>query len=294
MKKLIILILVLVFTGVKAQKGKVLDARNSVATGDMETARSLIDEAGKDPQFSSDPHYYYWRGYIYKELYKEKEKGINPKSELREESRLAYFKMMEFKNRVSEDTLNSALKSLNYLGSTYWNDAVLSADTVNYDIAIDKYEKFRKISLLVDPSNELNDKDIKFYMKIATIYVTLYETRANTPEGDVFFEKAKQEYRKIIELDKNNLTANYNLGIHFYNRAVNIIKNLDVGTSLEELAEKEDVCVGLFLQALPYVKTAYEIDPHRKETLIGLTGIYWSLNDLEKYEYYQERLKQLE
>lgn len=294
MKKLIILILVFVFTGVNAQKGKVIDARNSVATGDMETAKTLIDEAGTDPQFSDDPHYYYWRGYIYKELYKEKEKGINPKSELREESRIAYFKMMEYRDRISEDTLNSAIKSLNYLGSTYWNDAVLSADTVNYEIAIDKYEKFRQISLLVDPSNELNDKDIKFYMKIATIYVTLYETRANTPEGDVFFEKAKNEYSKIIELDKNNLTANYNLGIHFYNRAVNIIKNLDVGTSLEELAEKEDVCVGLFLQALPYVKTAYELDPNRKETLIGLTGIYWSLNDLEKYEYYQERLKQLE
>ena len=95
-------------------------------------------------------------------------------------------------------------------------------------------------------------------------------------------------------MDQTNLTANYNLGIHFYNRAVNIIKDLDVETSLEELAEKEDVCVDLFLKALPYVKTAYDIDPLRRETLIGLTGIYWSLNDLEKYDFYKLKLKELE
>ena len=135
---------------------------------------------------------------------------------------------------------------------------------------------------------------IKFYMKIATLYVDLYEVRANTPAGDVFFEKAKSEYSKIIELDNKNLQANYNLGIHYYNKAVNIIKNLDVGTSLEDLAKQEDVCVELFLQSLPYVKTAYELDPERKETLIGLTGIYWSLNDLEKYKYYQEKLSALD
>lgn len=294
MNRFTLLIAIFISASALAQKGKVLDARNSVATEDMNAAKALIDEAGADPQHKDDPHYYYWKGYIYKELYKEKDKGRNPSSELREVSLDAYFKLLDYRGKVSEDTINSAIKSLNYLGSTYWNDAVLSADTVNYDLAISNYEKFRKISLTVDPSNDLTEKDIKFYMKIATIYVSLYEKRANTPEGDVFFEKAKEQYSKIIQLDKSNLAANYNLGIHFYNRAVNIIKNLDVGTSLEELAEKEDVCVDLFLQALPYVKTAYELDPHRKETLIGLTGIYWSLNDLEKYQYYQEKLKSLE
>ena len=80
----------------------------------------------------------------------------------------------------------------------------------------------------------------------------------------------------------------------FGTNTVNIIKNLDVGTSLEDLAQQEDICVELFLQALPYVKTAYEIDPSRKETLIGLTGIYWSLNDIEKYQLYQGKLKSLD
>lgn len=291
----IILITALLWAGsLSAQRGKVLDARNSVATNDLKNAKIFIDEAALDPTLSNDMHFYFWKGYIYKELYKEQDKGRNPQSKLREESLASYIKLMDFKNTMSQDTFNSTLKNLSYLASTYWNDAVTSADTVNYDIALDNYDKFRKVSLMVDPSSDFSEKDIKFYMKIATIYVTLYEVRANSPSGDIFFEKAKNEYLRIINMDKGNLTANYNLGIHFYNKAVNIIKNLDVGTSLEVLSEKEDECVELFLQALPYVKTAYELDPQRRETLIGLTGIYWSLNDLEKYQFYQDKLKQLE
>lgn len=295
MQKITLLIISLLTSAVLlAQEGKVLEARNAVATGDLDKAKTLIDDAAGDAAFQNDPHYYYWRGYIYKELYKDKDKGRNTTSELREESANAYIKFMEYKSKVSQDTLAGAEKSLNYLGSTYWNDAVISADTTHYETAINNFEKFKEVSLTVDPSNDLTDRSIKFYMKIATIYVSLYEDRGNTPEGEEYFNKAKELYKKIIDLDKNNLTANYNLGIHFYNKAVNIIKNLDVGTSLEELAEKEDICVGLFLEALPYVKTAYELDPGRKETLIGLTGIYWSLNDLEKYQYYQDKLKELE
>lgn len=295
MRKLI-LFTVAVFTALagSAQKGKVMDARNSVATNDLKNAKVLIDEAALDPMLNTGIQFYYWKGYIYKELYKEQDKGRNPESKLREEALNAYMKVVENKVTLDPDTFNSAIKNLNYLASTYFNDAVVSADTVNYDIAINNYEKFRQISILVDPSNDLSEKDVKFYLKIATVYVTLYEVRANTPAGDIFFDKAKDEYVKIISMDKDNLTANYNLGIHFYNKAVNIIKNLDVGTSLEDLAAKEDECVNLFLQALPYVKTAYELDPQRKETLIGLTGIYWSLNDLEKYQFYNDKLKELE
>ncbi len=296
MRKITLLISLSLFfvVGVSAQKGKVLDARNSLASNNLKKAKAQIDEAGQDAQFKNDPQFYFWKGYIYKELYKAYDKGKDPQSQLREKSFQSYIKLMEYRSVMSQDTLNSALKALNYLSSQYWNDAVLNADTTNYEIAIENYEKFKEGSMMVDPSNDLSDKDIKFSMKIATVYVSLYEVRGNTPAGDVYFEKAKDEYRKIINIDNKHRQANYNLGIHFYNRAVNIIKDLDVATSLEDLAEKEDVCVELFLQALPYMTTAYEIEPSKRETLIGLTGIYWSLNDIDKYHFYQEKLNELE
>ncbi|MEQ9063323.1 MAG: hypothetical protein RIE58_04045 [Vicingaceae bacterium] len=277
-----------------AQTGKVLDARNNLANNDLKNAKILIDQASEEPEFQNDFHFWYWKGYIYKELYKVQDKGNNPQSLLRHESMTAFIKVLSMQNNVPQDTLESTMKLINYFASTYYNDAVVSLNEVNYGIAIENYDKFRKAAKIVYPDVELSDKDIKFKMKLATIYVSLYEKNPNTAEGDRYFEKAKQEYAEIIRMDNSNLTANYNLGIHFYNKAVNIIKNLDVGTSLEDLAKQEDICVDLFLQALPYVKTAYELDPNRKETLIGLTGIYWSLNDLEKYEFYQEKLKALE
>ena len=196
MRKITLLISLSLFIvfGVSAQKGKVLDARNSVASNNLKKAKSQIDEAGQDAQFKNDPHFYYWKGYIYKDLYKAYDKGKDPQSELREKSFQSYKKLMEYRSVLAPDTLNSALKSLNYLSSTYWNDAVTNADTVNYEIALENYGKFREVSMMVDPSNDLSERDIKFYMKIATIYVSLYEVRANTPAGDVYFEKAKDEY----------------------------------------------------------------------------------------------------
>lgn len=291
----IIVIVLFIMSGLvlQAQTGKVLDARNSVATNDLKNAKIYIDEASKDDAFKNDPHYNYWRGYIYKELYKEQDKG-KTQSVLRDESINSFFRLIELKDHISQDTIIHALKIMNYLGQTYFNNGVTSLDTVNYEVAIENYDKYRKVAITINPNVDLSERDVKFKMKLATIYVSLYEVRAGSPSGEVFFEKAKNEYAEIIRLDHNNLTANYNLGIHFYNKAVNIIKDLDVGTSLEDLAKKEDVCVDLFLKALPYVKTAYEIDPMRRETLIGLTGIYWSLNDIDKYQFYQEKLKELE
>jgi hypothetical protein len=293
MQKLIILLL-LATSSLFAQTGKVLEAYNSLATNDLKNAKILIDEAAKEAVYQNDYQFWYWKGFIYKDLYKEQDKGVNHQSIFRNEAVAAFAKVLDFKSRLPEDTLESVLKLLGYFSSTYYNSAVVSLDTVKYEIAIENYKKFQSTSKLIDPAVDLRERDVKFKMKLATVYVSLYEVRANQSSGDVFFEKAKKEYSEIIRMDQNNLTANYNLGIHFYNRAVNIIKNLDVGTSLEDLAQKEDICVDLFLQALPYVKAAYELDPKRKETLIGLTGIYWSLNDIDKFQFYQDKLKELE
>lgn len=293
MQKLTI-ILLLATSSLFAQTGKVREAYNSLATNDLRNAKILIDEAAQDASFQNDYQFWYWKGYIYKDLYKEQDKGVNHQSKLRDESVAAFTKVLGFKAKLPEDTLASTLRLLNYFSSTYYNSAVVSLDTTKYEVAMENYEEFQSTAKLVDPDIDLSDRDIKFKMKLATVYVSLYEVRSNEPSGDVFFDKAKDEYSGIIRMDQANLTANYNLGIHFYNKAVNIIKNLDVGTSLEDLAKQEDICVDLFLQALPYVKTAYELDPDRKETLIGLTGIYWSLNDIEKYQYYQEKLKGIE
>jgi ABC-type multidrug transport system ATPase subunit len=50
----------------------------------------------------------------------------------------------------------------------------------------------------------------------------------------------------------------------------------------------------LFTRALPYMLKAYEMNPKRKETLLGLEGIYYSLQDNEKSEEYRRQYEALE
>lgn len=276
-----------------AQKGKVIDAINSLATNNLKQAKLYIDEAMEDPALTEDPQTWYWKGFIYKEIYKLNDKGKNPESKLRIESADALREVLNRKTKVAEDTVQSAMKMLKFLASTYYNDAANFLDTSSYDVAKDNYASYRELTTLVNPEGDLRESDIKFKMKLATVYVSLYEARSSSSQGDVFFDQAVEEYSEVIEMDKNHLSANYNLGIQYYNKAVKIIQNLDVDTPLDELRRKEDQCVELFLKALPYVLTAYKLDPNRKETLIGLTGIYWSLNDLEKYQHYKDELAKL-
>ena len=290
-----ILFFLLLSTMAIGQTGVVLDARNNLATGNLEKAKDLIDDAIKNADLRGDYHTWYWRGYIYKDLYKkvDREKK-NVDSEYRKTSILAFKECLNYKDKLSEDTLASVKKILKYLSSTVYNDAVISLDTVNYKLAIKNYQLYKETATLHDKDKDFRVSDIKFKLKLATVYVSLYESHTGTPKANEYFDMAKQEYAEIIRIDGQHLSANYNLGILFYNKAVNIIKNMDVGTDLEELAKQEDVCVELFLMALPYVKKAYELDPQRRETLIGLTGIYYSLNDLEQYQKYKDKLSSLD
>ena len=102
-------------SSVFSQTGKVLEARNAMATNNLENAKTLIDQAGKDSKFQSDPHYWYWRGYIYKDLYKANDRGKTAHSDYRDESLKSFAKMLEYKGKISPDTIASTMKILNYL-----------------------------------------------------------------------------------------------------------------------------------------------------------------------------------
>jgi hypothetical protein len=69
---------------------------------------------------------------------------------------------------------------------------------------------------------------------------------------------------------------------------------MDYELPFEELFAVQERVMELFTKALPYMLKAYELDPTRKTTLQGLSGIYFGLNDIEKSEYYQKLLDELE
>ena len=103
----------------------------------------------------------------------------------------------------------------------------------------------------------------------------------------------KKLYEEVLELDENNISANYNLGILYYNKGADIVNNMDYSLDLAELNRIQEELYIIFKKSLPYMKRAYDLNPKKEETLIGLQGIYLSMNDKEKSEAYKQELEKL-
>ena len=99
----------------------------------------------------------------------------------------------------------------------------------------------------------------------------------------------------MLILEPNNISANYNMGIIYYNQAVSLIMNkLDYDFDLATLNDIQDEALNWFKKSLPYMEKAYQLNPRRKETLIGLSGIYYSLHDNDKSQQFQKLSQDLD
>jgi len=100
-------------------------------------------------------------------------------------------------------------------------------------------------------------------------------------------QKVKDEYNRVLKIEPNNLEANSNMGLLFYNESVNIITQIDY-VNIEAFRVVETETIALFKKALPFMQKAYDSDPNDKSTLEALAGIYHSLNEFDKSDTYKK------
>lgn len=256
---------------------------------ELDSAKKYIDEASVDSIINNEAKTWYYRGFIYKELYKTNEKD-DKNSKYRLEAISSLGKLIEVD--TDKEFTESSSKMLNYLASTLYNDAARSLTPSDYQLAEQNYAKFRETMLLSNPNVELLPQDIKFKLALASM-LNQNALQSNQLDSSKI-EQIKSIYKEVIALDSNNGSANYSIGILYYNEAADIINNMDYDMDLEKLNELQDICIDLFLKALPYMKKSYELGYNRKETLIGLGNIYHGLNDEEKEAIYKKELEELE
>jgi tetratricopeptide (TPR) repeat protein len=282
-------ILLLVAVVSKAQQSKVTAAYTFLQQGKLDSAKLTIDLAVKHPETSNDGQAWYIRGFVYKTIYNQNEKS-NRQSSARIEA------LVSFKKSVSIDTsqenVHENIKNIKYLATTLYNDAAASLDTIDYNVAVKDFDIFREYYRLVDPSPEnFKQKEIDFANAIATVYTKIYESDR---KGKVeFMNMAKASYNKALALDPNNINANYNMGILYYNQAVNLINQSDYDLDIVALNDVQDNSINLFKASLPFMEKAYSLDPNNKATLLGLSGIYFSLNEKEKSNEFKQKLEQI-
>jgi len=115
----------------------------------------------------------------------------------------------------------------------------------------------------------------------------------NKKNNDAYFEITRDTYLKVLSLEPNNYMANYNLGLLYWNKGVDLMYDIDYDDSLGVVFDIQDFSVQLFKQSLPFAEKAFELEPKREETLIVLSGIYYSLNEFDKSKAYQQMLDDL-
>jgi tetratricopeptide (TPR) repeat protein len=286
--KNISLLLVLSFNAA-AQQTKTDQALFAYKDGDLQTAKELILEAEKMNDLDKSDKTWNFKGHIFKQIYKTS--GLIPNSENRDIAVEAFMKSSNLNPNGKFHFDN--IKALEYLSSTYYNDAIKSAIDVRFSSADDPvtfFEQYRRIKLWLNPDEDITRKELEFLKLLAQGFEVAY---SEGESSEILLEKAIDNYKNAIKIDSLDYESNFNLAIVYYNKGAKLISQIDFNTGFIELLDIQKECVSLFKNALPYMKKADEIRPNRIETIKGLMFINRALNDFDKYLELKVKLDQL-
>ena len=186
-------------------------------------------------------------------------------------------------------------KLLDYISTFYYNDAVRilqKFDLKNQDNAISYYDSFKKLKGIAHEDYDFSEKDLDFYYGIGNIYKMRYEKDKTNKS---LLDSSINYFNKSLEIDPNQYSSNYNLGIMYHNLGVDLImEELDVDADLEMVILMQEQAVNYFSKSLPYLKKVYQMKPQESSIVQGIAAVYYSLNDMEKHVEYMNILKGLE
>lgn len=261
----------------------------------IKKALEIIDRAIKHPECANDGYSWYVRGFIYKDMYKAFE-SQNKKSTTRisavEFLRKSYGLLAKDTAASSNEYRIAIRQTLKFLASTFYNDAGSLLDPVNYQLAITNYEKFKECILVADPGYNVKVQEIEFKLALASVYEKLF--RNNIKVNSAFFGKTEELYKQVIALDTNNWPGNYNLSMLYYNYGVDIINQMSVTEDIITIENIQEEARSMFKKALPYALKSHALQPRRREPIIALQGIYFSLYENEKSDEFKAKLEQLD
>ena len=287
-RSLIALCCCLVALASSAQQDLLIEANGAYREGDLAGARGLLDKAVKEVTLVNSPETWVLRGFVYKDLYKNEPAG--PSADLLRDEALASLFMGRETDGEKVYAKNIA-QAYDFLTKTIYNDAAKALNDLDHERGIALYAKYKEACLRFDQGSSFTARDIEFDNALGTVYTKIYTQDRN---DTVWYHKAAQVYRKVLARDPENYGANYNLATLYYNRGVSNIKAIDAENDIPSLRQIQEVSREFFLQALPYMTKAHQLNPKRKETILGLESIHYSLQDVEESERYRQLYEEIE
>jgi hypothetical protein len=276
--------------------GALLRAESLCLEGRWAEARPLLAEAtaGTD---QLNPHAWYLLGFVEKELYKASEVGL-PDARTRVAALGAFERARAL--GISGDEAGSLAAAVDYLGRTYFDDAVavVAGFRAGQDQEVQAlFGRYKAARLAADPRADVREEEADLRLLLGQANALLLESVKDddigTASATALLERAISHYSEALRLRPGDYRAEYNRAITIYNHGVRQLKRIDPETSLFELMEVQDACVALFERALVPMQAAHALQPERLETLKGLMTVHRALSQLEESERYRVELERV-
>jgi hypothetical protein len=278
----------LLATAGQAQVSFTLKAYKAFQEEKLDLAKAYIDSAIANEEEVQSAQTWHIRGFVYRDIYKVNESKMAD-SPAREEALRAFLKSHEL-DQTGEFKSNN-IKGIKYIATSFYNQGVYTLNPTEYIQSIASYDRYKQILLQIEPNHDFREQDVTYYNALGSMLSETYEK--NKIKYAECADLAIKYLHKTLELDVENLTANQQIGVLYYNRGVDLILALDPEASLDVLIETQDKCVELFLKSEPYLLAAHKKDPTNCEIMTGLKGVRFNLNDKEQVKLWDEKLREL-
>ena len=143
-------------------------------------------------------------------------------------------------------------------------------ELINYYLIAGRQDaalEYLRIAQADDPEN------LSFIFAEATLYDKMGER-----------EKAMTTYQKCIDIDPEYFNAYYNMGVMYYNEAVEMLQYADENIKTpKEYGEAVDEALEVLKEALPFMEKANSLQPEDRSTLETLKTLYYRLQMTDKY-----------
>ena len=166
---------------------------------------------------------------------------------------------------------------------------------INY--YLQKGEMNKLISRL-EQAIEKEPNNASIYTTLGSVYDNLYQNaELHSDKSNNYFDKAKENYEKALEVKPGDFTATYSIGALYYNKAAKVVDEMNELANdlskegMKKYDAKKAEMEKLFDIALPYFKEAESMDPDDKNTIIALKEIYARKGDIEKSNEYKNKLE---
>ncbi len=271
-----------------AQNDKLNRAQQLLQEKNVDQAKLAIDSVVVHPETKGDYVSWTTRAYIYFEIYKRTDK-----QKLNSVLRDTIISSLKRSNALKPDETfaTNNKKLLSNLAAGYFNlSKALLMDSINYKRSLIAYNRFKENFAIAEPGTNFTTRDIEYYLAVGSLYSDIFNKNNKNTEAQ---ETAKIALLKVLDMQPENPSANINLGIMYYNQAVNLGKELDYGASFNQIDVVQENIIKLAKQAEQFIIKVYKVDNKNVKAVEALHSIYKMLNEKAKEEDFKKKCKEL-